>query len=125
MRLNEIFMPVARDRAASTIRALRTIGTCREPESLRRRGLFVAEGRLVVRRLLDLAGGHRVSRCSLNDASFWPASSIAWRTARSLPVYVCSTDELAAIVGFNLHRGCLALAERPADRRCRRCDRAC
>jgi tRNA G18 (ribose-2'-O)-methylase SpoU len=33
-----------------------------------------------------------------------------------IPVYVCDTDEFAAITGFNLHRGCLALAERPAAR---------
>ena len=33
-----------------------------------------------------------------------------------VPIYVCDTDEFAAITGFNLHRGCLALAERPTDR---------
>ena len=31
---------------------------------------------------------------------------------------MCDTDEFAAITGFNLHRGCLALAERPT--RCAR-----
>ena len=35
---------------------------------------------------------------------------------QDVPVYVCDTDEFAAITGFNLHRGCLALAERPPDR---------
>ena len=30
-----------------------------------------------------------------------------------MPIYVCETEEFAAITGFNLHRGCLALAERP------------
>ena len=29
----------------------------------------------------------------------------------------CGTDEFAAITGFNLHRGCLALAERPGGSR--------
>ena len=29
---------------------------------------------------------------------------------------MCDTDEFAAITGFNLHRGCLALAERPPVR---------
>ena len=33
-----------------------------------------------------------------------------------IPVFVCSTDELASTVGFNLHRGCLALAERRAKK---------
>ena len=33
-----------------------------------------------------------------------------------IPAYVCDTGDFASITGFNLHRGCLALAERPADR---------
>jgi tRNA G18 (ribose-2'-O)-methylase SpoU len=36
--------------------------------------------------------------------------------SETIPVYLCPTDRLASIVGFNLHRGCLALASRPADR---------
>ena len=32
----------------------------------------------------------------------------------ALAVYVASLDVLRALTGFNLHRGCLALAERPA-----------
>jgi tRNA G18 (ribose-2'-O)-methylase SpoU len=87
----------------------------RDSELLRRRGLFVAEGRLVVERLLDAAGrGHRVTSMLLNDASF---ASLEHRLSQlpDVPVFVCSTDELASIVGFNFHRGCLALAERPGD----------
>ena len=30
--------------------------------------------------------------------------------------YVCDPNEFASITGFNLHRGCLALAERPRQR---------
>jgi tRNA G18 (ribose-2'-O)-methylase SpoU len=33
----------------------------------------------------------------------------------SVPVYVCAGTHFAALTGFNIHRGCLALAERPAD----------
>lgn len=88
----------------------------RDPELLRRRGLFVAEGRLVVERLLDAVdGGYRVTSLLLNHASL---ASLEHRLSHlpGVPVYVCTTDELASVVGFNLHRGCLALAERPANR---------
>ena len=33
----------------------------------------------------------------------------------SVEVYVASPDVITAATGFNMHRGCLALAERPAD----------
>ena len=88
----------------------------REPELLRRRGLFMAEGRMVVDRLLDLAGhGYRVQSLLLNDASF---AALGHRLSQlpDVQVFVCSTEELASIAGFNLHRGCLALAECPPER---------
>src|SRR5215212_1852641 len=81
----------------------------RDSELLQRRGLFMAEGRLVVERLLDLSEiRYRLKSVLLNDASL---SGLQYRLSRrpELPVYVCSTDQLASIVGFNLHRGCLAL----------------
>jgi tRNA G18 (ribose-2'-O)-methylase SpoU len=87
----------------------------RDSELLRRRGFFVAEGRIVVERLLDaVERGYRVASLLLNDASF---ASLEHRLSQlpEVPVYVCSTHKLASIVGFNFHRGCLALAERPPD----------
>jgi tRNA G18 (ribose-2'-O)-methylase SpoU len=85
-----------------------------EAELIRRRGLFVGEGRLVTRRLL--AGGHRVVSLLLNEASFKSLEGDLGNVFEDVPVYVCSTAELSGIVGFNHHRGCLALAERPPDR---------
>src|SRR5205085_5069468 len=43
-------------------------------------------------------------------------ASLEHRLSRlpDVPVYVCSSDTLASIVGFDFHRGCLALAECPA-----------
>ncbi len=35
---------------------------------------------------------------------------------QDVPIYVCDTHDFAAITGFNLHRGCLALAQRPMER---------
>jgi tRNA G18 (ribose-2'-O)-methylase SpoU len=77
---------------------------------LRAHGLFVAEGRLVVRRLLE-------------DRRFEPASVLVTPAARSaladvldassdIPVYVAGQEDLNALAGFNFHRGCLALAHR-------------
>lgn len=84
-----------------------------DPELVRRRSLFVAEGRLVVGRLIN--SGHRVISLLLNDASY---SSLRDRLDRlpDVPIYICPTDEMAAVVGFDFHRGCLALAGRPPDR---------
>ena len=83
-------------------------------ELLRRRKRFVAEGRLVVERLLD--SRHRVESVLLNDTSFQALETQLRHLPPDTPIYICRTDDFTAITGFNLHRGCLALAERPADR---------
>lgn len=80
-----------------------------DAEWLRAHGLFVAEGRLVVRRLLE-------------DGRFEAASVLVTPAARAAlggaletapcPVYVCGQDDLNALAGFNFHRGCLALGHR-------------
>ena len=38
------------------------------------------------------------------------------RLGPELPVYVCRARDFLNITGFNMHRGCLALVERPAAR---------
>ncbi|HUP39373.1 MAG TPA: RNA methyltransferase [Vicinamibacterales bacterium] len=85
--------------------------TVTDGELLRRRHRFVAEGRLVVARLLE--SGHCVESLLVNDASFRALEELLSRVSPHMPIYVCETEEFAAITGFNLHRGCLALAERP------------
>ncbi len=83
-------------------------------ELLRRGNRFVAEGRLVVSRLV--ASGHRIDSILLNEASLRALEPALSGLATHVPVYVSGTAELSAITGFNLHRGCLALAERPPER---------
>ena len=83
-------------------------------ELLRRRNRFVAEGRLVVRRILE--AGHRVESVLVNAASYRALVASLSRLPQDVPVFICDTDEFSALTGFNLHRGCLALAERPMDR---------
>jgi tRNA G18 (ribose-2'-O)-methylase SpoU len=83
-------------------------------ELMRRRNLFVAEGRLVVGRLAE--SGHRIVSVLVNEASHRALGESLAGLSSDVDVYVCDTDAFASVTGFNLHRGCLALAERPIDR---------
>jgi len=83
----------------------------RDPELARTQGLFVAEGRLVVRRVIE-SGRYRVRSVLVNEtahSALGPALDGA-----GIAVYVCGTETMGAITGYNIHRGCLALVERPA-----------
>jgi tRNA G18 (ribose-2'-O)-methylase SpoU len=89
-----------------------------DPELADRAGLFVAEGRLVVRRLL---GDTRlVTRSLLVTEPALAALDDLSVTRRDLPVYVVPRTVMNGITGFNIHRGCLALGERPPARDWRR-----
>lgn len=85
-----------------------------DPAWIRGRGLFVAEGRLVVERLIEL-GRYEIVSMLLN-----PAARVALgdrlTAAATADVYVCDDPGFTAITGFNFHRGCLALVRRPPAR---------
>ena len=81
-----------------------------DPELIARRGVFVAEGRLVVERLLT-------------RSRFQPRSLLVTETAlesirpaldrhAAIPVYLVAQEVMNTVTGFNIHRGCLALGER-------------
>jgi tRNA G18 (ribose-2'-O)-methylase SpoU len=73
------------------------------------RGLFIAEGRLVVRRLLELR------QWAVESILLTPAALENLRDVIHLaiaPVYLVDQALMNAIAGFNIHRGCLALAHR-------------
>ncbi len=76
------------------------------------RDLFVAEGRFVVQRLL---AGRRHEVCSVlaNEAAL--AALGPELEASSAPVYVCAPRFFERLTGHHFHRGCLALARRPAS----------
>src|SRR5512137_3125578 len=82
-----------------------------DPELLRVHGLFVAEGRQVVRRLL--ASRRFQARSVLVSPAALEGLRDAVEAHPDLPVYVMPTERLTELVGFNLHRGCLALGARP------------
>src|SRR5437879_3646751 len=79
----------------------------RDPGIAARRGLFVAEGRPVVRRLL--AGGRFRPRSVLATE---PMADALRDVADGVPVYVVDEATIRSVVGFAFHRGCLALGER-------------
>ena len=76
---------------------------------LRQNGLFVAEGRLVVRRLIE------ADTFPIRSILVTPAAHAALADAlasRPLPVHICDQETMNAVAGFNFHRGCLALGIR-------------
>jgi tRNA G18 (ribose-2'-O)-methylase SpoU len=89
-----------------------------ERTARRSRGPFVAEGRLVVERLLG-------SRFPVRALLATPAAlgalagPLAGRGGPAFPIWVARARVIGAVVGFEFHRGCLALGERreeaPAD----------
>jgi tRNA G18 (ribose-2'-O)-methylase SpoU len=83
-----------------------------EPDLVRRRGLFVAEGRLVVQRLLRDRRS-RVQSVLVSPAAHDALAADLAALDERTPVFLAETHEIAAIAGFHIHRGCLALAERP------------
>jgi tRNA G18 (ribose-2'-O)-methylase SpoU len=85
----------------------------READLLRERGLFVAEGRLVVRRMLE-DDRFAVESVLVNDAALRDIADALARLDAAVPVFVCPTEAFRALVGFDLHRGCVALVRRPA-----------
>jgi tRNA G18 (ribose-2'-O)-methylase SpoU len=80
-----------------------------DPVWLRRRGLFIAEGRLVVERLI--AAGRFTLRSILLTAPAYEAMALSLGAVRC-PVYLVSREVMETLTGFDFHRGCLALAER-------------
>jgi tRNA G18 (ribose-2'-O)-methylase SpoU len=80
------------------------------PDALLRGGLFVAEGRLVVRRLL--ANTRFRTHSVLVTAAAYDALKDSVDT-NAVDVFLVAQSTMNGIAGFNIHRGCLALAHRP------------
>ena len=83
-----------------------------EPALLRSRNLFVAEGRIVVTRLIE--DRRWILRSVLvSDAARRIEPTLAAVAAR-VPIFVCEAADFLGITGHDIHRGCLALVERPS-----------
>ena len=82
-----------------------------DPELMRDRGLFVAEGRLAVERLLASRFRARAVLVTA-DALAGLAPALA-AGGRRPDIHVADSAQLRLVTGFRFHRGCLALGERP------------
>jgi len=85
-----------------------------DPDLLIQGGVFVAEGRLVVRRLIE---GERfpVRSVMVTEAAFVPLREVLV-TRDELTVFIVPQAVMNGITGFNMHRGCLAIGARPRPR---------
>jgi len=88
-----------------------------DPDLLGQGGLFVGEGRLVVRRLIE---GERfpVRSVMVTEAALVPLREMLV-TRGELTVFLVPQAVMNGITGFNMHRGCLAIGERPRPRQWR------
>jgi tRNA G18 (ribose-2'-O)-methylase SpoU len=101
-------------------------------ERVRARGLFVAEGRLIVERLIEErriedgliedrledrlidARRYRVRSILVSGAAARQMDRALSAVAADVPIFVCGVGDFLGITAHDIHRGCLALVERPA-----------
>ena len=86
----------------------------RDGELVRSRGLFVAEGRLIVRRVVE-DGRYRVQSVLVNDAALRDLETALGALGADVAIFICDAEHLAGIAGYDVHRGCLALVHRRPD----------
>ncbi len=89
----------------------------KERDRIVRRGVFLAEGELVVRRLLEAhaSGGAFRARSALLSGARFVALRGALEGAGDLDVFVTTQERMDGVVGFHIHRGALAAGERAGD----------
>lgn len=85
----------------------------RERDLTGREGLFIAEGEVVVRLLASPASRCAIRSVLLAEKRVAGLRDVIDRLPETTPVYVATQPVLDAIAGFPLHRGVLALGEKP------------
>lgn len=88
-----------------------TYGRVADAKWLKSAGLFVAEGRFVVERLIACKR-FRLHSILVTQTALRSLDNGAGVEA---PIFVAEREVISRIAGFDFHRGCLALAERPAE----------
>ena len=84
----------------------------RERDLATREGLFIVEGRQNVRILLSPRSRYRARSVFLTPVALDALSDGLEAVPEETPVYVGEQELMNDIVGFNIHRGCLAAGER-------------
>jgi tRNA G18 (ribose-2'-O)-methylase SpoU len=82
-----------------------------DPQLLRSRKLFIAEGRIVVTRLIE-DGRWTIRSVLVSEAAKRDLEPMLAAIAARVPILVCEAAEFLGITGYDIHRGCLALVER-------------
>ena len=93
----------------------------RERDLTGRQGLFVAEGEVVLNVLTSERSLCRPVALLLDGKRVEGLAGVLGRVADETPVYVADQPVLDAIAGFHLHRGILALGEKPSPRSLEAC----
>jgi tRNA G18 (ribose-2'-O)-methylase SpoU len=83
----------------------------READLRARDGLFITEGRLNVKRLL-VASRYRARSVLVTEVGMRAIQPALERLGDDTPVYVAAKPLLSAVVGYAMHRGCLAAGVR-------------
>ena len=84
----------------------------RDAALMRERGLFVAEGRLTVERVVT-DGRHQVDALLLNQAALDALLPALAFLSTDTPIFTCENRAFQQLTGVDIHRGCLALVRRP------------
>ncbi|MFN3836805.1 MAG: TrmH family RNA methyltransferase [Brevundimonas sp.] len=87
----------------------------RERDLTGRQGLFIAEGEVVVRGLASPASRCRPVSLLLAEKRAAALQDVIQALSPTAPVYVARQAVLDRIAGFELHRGILALGEKPVQ----------
>ena len=86
----------------------------RERDLTGREGLFIAEGEVVLNVLTSAWSRCRARAVLLADKRVAKLEPVLARLETDIPVYTAPQGVLDGIAGFHLHRGILALGEKPA-----------
>ena len=86
----------------------------RESHLRLRDGLFLTEGRLNVKRLITVSP-YRTRSVFVSEAARRSLEGALARLSADTPVYVAPQPLLCAVVGYPMHRGCLAVGERGSE----------
>src|SRR5262245_52922114 len=76
-------------------------------------GLFIAEGELGLQRLIE--SSYRTRSVLVAPTRLESLRATLDRLPLTTPIYVADPPVLNQIVGFNMHRGALAIGERPVS----------
>lgn len=87
----------------------------RERDLVGRRGMFVAEGEVVLKTLLSGRSPHRLGALLIAEKRVAGLMPLLERLPGGAPVYAASQEVMDATVGFAIHRGILGLGLRAPE----------